>query len=199
MHSTRKSYIVLLICWCIYMIAYLNRLNFAGAIEKISTELQLSESLIGLIPSIYFVVYALGQICNGFLGDLIKPHIFLSIAILGTGICNLFVGLSHSFLLIAIFWSLNGFFQSMYWGTLLKLLSSVFKNENNKMISTVMTTSMIVANILSWSLLGQLLVGKSYIYHFIIPALFSFLMMIVWFIYYHLALKKSIFSLIIIL
>jgi sugar phosphate permease len=76
-------------------------------------QLQLSKTEIGIVLSLFSVTYALAKLINGPLCDRSNPRYFMAIGLAGAALVNIFFGLSSSILFIAIFWILNGFFQSM--------------------------------------------------------------------------------------
>ena len=55
--------------WAAYASYYLCRLNFAVAQPLILEEFGWSDAQIGLIPSVYAAVYAIGQFVNGQIGE----------------------------------------------------------------------------------------------------------------------------------
>ena len=176
----RNDLRVLILCWATYSVAYLCRLNFASALTKISSGLDISHELLGIIPSAYFVVYAIGQLLNGFIGDRVNPYRYIFIALCITASANFFISLSTSYFQILIFWSINGFCQSMFWGSLLRLLSWNFDPSKYKTVATSMSLSSIFASILSWSVLGTVLLDSSWQAYFFIPSLAAMLFLTFW-------------------
>lgn len=171
---------ILVLCWATYLVAYLCRLNFASALMKISNGLAIEPQIIGIIPSIYFIVYAVGQLLNGFIGDRVNPYSYIGTALAITAGANLFISFSNSFVMILIFWGLNGFSQSMFWGSLLRLLSWNFDKNYHKTVATSMSLSSITATILSWSVLGTVLTNSPWEHYFLIPSLIAMVFLSLW-------------------
>lgn len=171
---------ILLLCWATYVTAYLCRVNISAALTKMSAGLGVSMEYLGMASSIYFITYAAGQLLNGFLGDRVRPYRFLLTAVAAAGAANLAVGTvsnGASFLLI---WGLNGYIQSMFWGSLLRLLSFHIPAEHHKTVSTVMSTASVTGYILSWSILGKAFAGLSWKAYFIAPGFCALLLIPCW-------------------
>ena len=123
MKQKRNLWVVLLLSWMTYVVAYLCRVNLSTVLDKLAAGLDVSVEYLGIASSVYFVTYAVGQLLNGALGDRVNPHRFLMLALTMTGSINLILGIQTSGVLFLLLWGLNGFCQSMFWSTLLRLLS----------------------------------------------------------------------------
>ncbi|MBP8855257.1 MAG: MFS transporter [Oscillospiraceae bacterium] len=169
--SKQKS--IFAVCWITYVLAYLCRVNFSSAMLKISQSMQVTSSQLGAIGSAFFTVYALGQLVNGYIGDRISPYKFVTIAIVGTGILNLAVSMTNSYWVLFVLWTVNGYFQSMLWGPLMRILSQHFDRSQTVHISTGMSTSMVVGYITSWAVFGRAFLYRPWQTYFLIPALMA--------------------------
>lgn len=172
--------VVLLLCWLTYVSAYLCRLNLSTALDKVSAGLAMNLETLGIASSVYFGTYAVGQLCSGIIGDRVSPHRFIVTALLMTGAINSVLGLQSSGGLFLILWGLNGFCQSMFWSTLLRLLSFYSGEEEKKTVSTVMTTCSVTGYFLSWVVLGYALKPCSFRPYFLIPGVLALGLIPVW-------------------
>jgi len=172
--------IIFLICWITYVCAYLCRVNLSSVLSKLESSLNVSTGLLGVLGSVFFISYAIGQLLNGFIGDRISPYKFIIIATLGTGVLNVLISASTNYYIIMICWALNGYFQSMFWGPLMRILSERFSKKDHVNISSGMSASMSMGFILSWGVLGYILEDFSWQYYFLIPSLGAFFMAIIW-------------------
>lgn len=116
-----------------YLFFYTGRHNFGWAAQGMSQELSITYQEIGWISFSMLMGYAIGQLINGNLADRLSPKVmiltggFLSIA------CNLSISFANSYSSILILWTLNGYFQSMAWGSGSKLISNWWSgNERGK-------------------------------------------------------------------
>lgn len=67
----------------------------------------------GIIGSIQLYTYAVGKFVNGFLADRANIRRFMSTALLFSAIVNLLFGFSNYFIVLAVLWGFNGWFQSI--------------------------------------------------------------------------------------
>ncbi len=137
-------------------------------------------NLIGLIGSLFFVVYAFGQLINGYLGDKLSPKKFIIFALIGTLLANLFIGLTNNLAVIIICWSINGYFQSIFWGPLIRILSGHFSHGERRNVSSGMSTTMVFGYALAWTVLGRVVLFASWRWLFLIPSMIAFVLFVVW-------------------
>lgn len=144
-----SKYTIFFVCWITYVSAYLCRVNLSSALYKLESVFNVGTGSLGLIGGLFFITYAVGQLINGFIGDRISPHKFITLAVFGTAIMNTIISFNENFYIIMICWALNGYFQSMFWGPLMRILSGSFSREEHVSVSTGMTASMVIGFILS--------------------------------------------------
>lgn len=172
---------VLLLAWATYMTAYLCRVNLSTVLDKLASGLGVSVEYLGLASSLYFVVYAVGQLLNGAIGDRVNPYRFLMLALACTGGINLILSMQSSGAVFIALWGLNGFCQSMFWSTLLRLLSFHAREDQRKNVSTVMSTCSVAGYLVSWVFLSWWFQPFSYRPYFLVPALAALLLIPAWF------------------
>jgi OPA family glycerol-3-phosphate transporter-like MFS transporter len=96
---------------------------------------------------------------NGYIGDRVPANRFILIALFGTLACNLGMAAVNSFGLMLLIWGLNGYFQSMFWSTIIRVLAQNISADKRATVSAGISLAMPAAYIVSWGLLGQLLDG----------------------------------------
>lgn len=143
--------------WMSYAFMYLGRVNMAMAMPFIEQEFGWNTVTLGIISSSFFWVYALGQLINGTLGDHLKARWFVFVGLAGTAAMNLGFGLSQTFVSMVLFWSLNGVFQSMGWGPILKTASNWTRPSERNKVSAFLGTTFVLGSLISWYLSGQIL------------------------------------------
>lgn len=161
---------VFMLCWTTYVITYLCRVNFSSAMEKLSLGTGIDLAKLGVIGSVFFFSYALGQLVNGFLGDRTPPFVFISAAITATGFLNLLMSQMVSSLGLTFIWGLNGYIQSMLWGPMMRILSERFEPHERIKVSARMSSSMVAGFILSWAVFGKAFASLSWNWYFLVPA-----------------------------
>jgi len=111
------------LCSVSYFAVYIAR-NILGAVTPQMVEQGYAEAFIGRISSLYFVTYAIGQLINGAIGDKIKAKYMICLGLLGASITNiLFSLLSANDLGATIAYGATGFFLSMIYGPMTKVVS----------------------------------------------------------------------------
>lgn len=173
--------LLLLLSWATYVTAYLCRINLSAALEKLAAGLDVSVEYLGIASSVYFVTYAVGQLLNGAIGDRVDPYRFLMLALSLTGGVNMILGVQASGAAFLLLWGLNGFCQSMFWGTLLRLLSARAPEEQWKNVSTVMSTCSVTGYFLSWVVLSALFLSLDHRPYFLVPGAAALLLVPAWF------------------
>jgi len=98
---------------CGYALYYVCRLSMNIVRKPIVDEGVFTETELGIIGSCLFFVYAVGKLANGFLADRCNVRRFMSTGLLLTAIVNIILGFTDMFIVFAILWGLNGWFQSM--------------------------------------------------------------------------------------
>lgn len=96
-----------------YALYYVCRLSMNIVRKPIVDAGVFTETELGIIGSCLFFVYAVGKMANGFLADRCNARRFMATGLALTAIVNLVLGMSNMFIVFAVLWGLNGWFQSM--------------------------------------------------------------------------------------
>lgn len=131
-----------------YALYYFTRKSLAFTTPFLIKELHMSMADIGWIGTIFSVSYAISRFTSGILCDRSNPRYFMSIGLIITGICNIFFGFFSNFLLLALFWGLNGCFQGWGWPACAKQLTYWYSRRERGMWWSVCTTSHTVGGFL---------------------------------------------------
>jgi len=96
-----------------YGFFYTCRLSLSVA-KKAMIDLELlNVKQLGIIGAALLYIYAFGKFFNGFLADRANIRRFMSIALMLSAIVNFIFGMTSNFILFAILWAMNGWFQSI--------------------------------------------------------------------------------------
>ncbi|OGU56877.1 MAG: MFS transporter [Ignavibacteria bacterium RBG_13_36_8] len=96
-----------------YAFFYTTRLGLSVAKKPLLDAGLLDVKEMGIIGSILLYTYAVGKFVNGFLADGANIRRFMSTALFMSAIINVVFGFTNYFILFAILWGLNGWFQSI--------------------------------------------------------------------------------------
>ena len=111
------------LCAVSYFAVYIAR-NILGAVTPQMVEGGYTEEYVGKISSLYFSFYAFGQLINGMIGDKIKAKWMISIGLFGAAITNfVFSLITVKPTAAMIVYGLTGFFLSMIYGPMTKVVS----------------------------------------------------------------------------
>ena len=122
--AAQKAILIGGMCSISYLAVYLAR-NILGTVSPQMIEKGFfTTEEIGKLSSIYFVTYAVGQLINGAIGDKIKAKYMISFGLMLAGVCNiLFATFSGSLLMAYISYGMTGFFLSMIYGPMTKVVA----------------------------------------------------------------------------
>ena len=111
------------LCAVAYFAVYIAR-NILGAVTPQMVEGGYTEEYVGKISSLYFSFYAFGQLINGMIGDKIKAKWMIAIGLFGAAVTNfVFSLITVKPTAAMIVYGLTGFFLSMIYGPMTKVVS----------------------------------------------------------------------------
>ncbi|RLF19616.1 MAG: hypothetical protein DRZ82_05065 [Thermoprotei archaeon] len=159
---------IIIIAWIIYASFYLCRVNYPISIPFINSDLGITFTSLGLIASAFFASYSIGQVINGYLGVRYRPWRLLILGIVGSSITTLLFGFSASPSTFLILWLINGYFQSIGWPILVKVIATVLTHENMSKGYGIFNTSWALGHALSWLFTGLIIDHYGWRWGFII-------------------------------
>lgn len=95
-----------------YALFYFCRKNISIALPAIGEDLGYTNMQLGLFATVLYVTYGLGKFINGMIGDKANPRYFMATGLFLSALMNIAFGLSSSLWSLALFWGINGWFQS---------------------------------------------------------------------------------------
>ncbi|MCC6682073.1 MAG: MFS transporter [Phycisphaeraceae bacterium] len=113
-----------------YGLFYVCRLSMSVVKKPIVDAGILDESQLGVIGSALFFSYAAGKFVNGFLADRSNIRRFMSTGLMISALVNLALGWTNWFIVFAILWGINGWFQAFGAGSCVVALSRWYSDEN---------------------------------------------------------------------
>ncbi|MBE6595446.1 MAG: MFS transporter [Ruminococcaceae bacterium] len=121
--NAKKAVYIGTLCSISYLAVYIAR-NILSAVTPQMVEGGYTEAYIGSISSLYFIFYAFGQLINGAIGDKIKAKWMICMGLFGAAITNFVFSRITLFPNAAmIVYGLTGFFLSMIYGPMTKVVS----------------------------------------------------------------------------
>jgi OPA family glycerol-3-phosphate transporter-like MFS transporter len=173
-----------LLCWFAYFTSYIGRLDFPSVMAAIIAEKKISTSQAGFINMVYFFAYGIGQVVNGFLGDKIQARKMIFLGLFCSGCTNLMTGAVNYFIPMALFWGMNGYFQSMIWPPVIRIFAEQFTEKEKENASVNIVSSMVAGTLVSYLMSAVIMKISSWTWVFFIAAGCLFLMSGIWEIQY---------------
>lgn len=134
-----------------YALYYFTRKSFTFAMPGLIQELGFDKGQLGLLASILSITYGISKFASGILSDRSNPRYFMAFGLLMTGIFNICFGFSSSFLMFALFWGLNGWFQGFGWPPCARFLTHWYSHsERGSWWSTWNVSHNVGAFIIPW-------------------------------------------------
>lgn len=164
-----------------YAIFYFTRKSFTFLMPAMVETLGFTKAQLGLLGSILYITYGASKFFSGIIADKSNPRFFMAIGLILTGILNIFFGMSSSWLLFAIFWGMNGFFQGWGWPPCARLLMHWYSQSERGRWWGVWNTSHNIGGAVIPLIVGVLAFAGSWRFGMYVPgviAIFSGLLLL---------------------
>lgn len=165
----KRSIFILVLCYLSYTSIYIARLNLSMASPALIESDIMNKAQIGLLGSIFSVVYACGRLVNGSIGDWVMPWIMIASGLFLCGAGNLVISYFPPYAAMMILWGINAFAQSMLWSSILKIISGLTEGQTAKKITSAMVTSVAFGNIMGIIVNSALISRFGMRYAFLVP------------------------------
>ena len=126
--TNKKSNIIWLFITA-YTVSYITRINYNAVISEMEIATGFSKTVLSMAVTGTFITYGIGQLVSGVLGDLLSPKKLVLCGLAGTVLMNLIIPFCTSPYQMLAVWSVNGFAQSFMWPPTVKLLTSLYSEE----------------------------------------------------------------------
>lgn len=134
----------------VYLFFYNGRQNINLVMTQMAYDFDSTTAAIGIISSSLFWCYAFGQLINGRLGAYFGYKKFMIVGIIMSTIMNILISFQNSFLVIAILWGLNGYFQSMVWANGIGVLNKWWGKEQRGFATGIATAFSGLAQVVTY-------------------------------------------------
>lgn len=138
---------IIALCSLVYFVSYFSRKDFAAVMAGMISEGAIGRANAGLVGTMLFAFYGVGQLVSGYLGDKIKPKYLIIIGLSATAVCNALMPIVPEGVMIAI-WGVNGLAQAMLWPPIVKILSTYLDHKTFVTANLVVTSAAHVATVL---------------------------------------------------
>ncbi len=163
-----------------YGLFYLGRVNVSVVLPIIAVELNVGRAEIGILGTVFFWVYGLGNFIFGEVGSHVSPFRIIGLGLLVSAIVNLAFGFQSSLILMLALWGINGLAQSGGWSPMVRILAERLDPARAKRVSTVMPFSYVFGTAITWSVIGAVATGANWRVAFWLPGLVLLLATAFW-------------------
>lgn len=113
-----------------YAAFYLTRRSISQVMPVMQLELGLDKADIGLLGTLFYLVYGASKFLSGMISDRTPAQWFMGGGLIATGVLNIVFTFCGSWSALLLVWTLNGFFQGWGWPPCAKLLTHWYsRNE----------------------------------------------------------------------
>lgn len=155
-NGAKTAAIIGIMCSIIYLPVYVSK-NVLGVVSpQMLADGTLTTAAVGTLSSVYFVVYAIGQLVNGYIGEKLKVKFMVPIGLLLSGVFSVvFVLLRQEMMALFVSYGAIGFCLAMIYSPLVKVTS-----ENMSLVyATRCNLGFTVASMLGSPLAGAIAMG----------------------------------------
>ena len=145
---SKKS--IIFLCSMVYFVSYFSRKDFAAVMAGMISDGAISRANAGLVGTMLFAFYGVGQLISGYLGDKIAPKHLIMIGLSVTAICNASMPHLPDAGMIVV-WGINGLAQAMLWPPIVKILSTYLDRKTYVTAHLVVTSAAHFATVLLYA------------------------------------------------
>jgi OPA family glycerol-3-phosphate transporter-like MFS transporter len=165
----RRFWLIGSFCWLAYVSAYFGRVNLSISLPYLHSLYGFPKASLGIVAGGFFTAYAAGQLINGTLGDRFNPRYFVALGLFCAGLNNILFGNVRRLVPMFLFWTMNGYFQSMLWGPLIRIIAEVTPRKHLHKMTLLFSSSTVLGYLLSYTLVGRLALFLGWKAGFFIP------------------------------
>ena len=156
-----------------YMVVSMSKSTFSSAMVFIVSKGTLTKLETGNVTSVFYVSYALLQIVGGMTIDRFRrPERFMTIGLVGAGLCNLVVFFTQNYTVMLLTWAVNGALQFGIWPAVFKICTTMLQPKQRESSLAVVLSCLPVGTLIAFILAALVADWRT---SFLISALLLFL------------------------
>lgn len=163
-----------------YGLFYLGRVNISVALPLLAVELNVGRAEVGILGTVFFWTYALGNFLWGEVGNHVRPFRVIGLGLLVSAIVNLVFGFQASLAAMLALWGVNGLAQAGGWSPIVRILAERVDPAHVKGVSTIMPFSYVIGTVVTWALIGAVASGDNWRAAFWLPGAVLLLATALW-------------------
>lgn len=127
--NSKHARMLTALCAVSYFVSYLTRTNFAAIITAIIQTGIIEKTAAGMVTTVGFITYGVGQLISGWLGDRINPKKLMFVGFITTAVMNFIIPFCPNGYAMCLVWGVNGFAQSLMWPPMVKIMSTAMDTD----------------------------------------------------------------------
>lgn len=147
--NSKHARMLTILCAVSYFVSYLTRTNFAAIITAIIETGIIEKTAAGMVTTIGFITYGVGQLISGWLGDRINPKKLMFVGFVTTAMMNFIIPFCPNGYMMCLVWGINGFAQSLMWPPMVKIMSTAMDTDtyNKSCVSVTLGSTLATVSI----------------------------------------------------
>lgn len=147
--NQKHAKMLTILCAVSYFVSYLTRTNFAAIITAIIETGIIEKTAAGMVTTIGFITYGVGQLVSGWLGDRINPKKLMFVGFITTAMMNFIIPFCPNGVMMCLVWGVNGFAQSLMWPPMVKIMSTAMDTDtyNKSCVSVTLGSTLATVSI----------------------------------------------------
>ena len=178
----RRNILLLVVCYLVYTSTYFLKYSYSSNIDMMMFKYGVSKTSVGLVSTLFFITYGIGQFINAFLSRKINIKITLPIVLALSSAINiavLFIPTQY-FEIIKYLWCFNGLILSILWPCTIKTVSENVSDKYKDGSIILFGTVTAVGTCFTYGLSALFKAIKHFELIYIFSALFSAVSIILW-------------------
>ncbi|MBQ2876722.1 MAG: MFS transporter [Clostridia bacterium] len=171
---------LIFLCWLAYTCSYVGKLSYSANINPIGTAFGVSYSETGLVATLFFFAYGVGQVVNGLLCKRYNVKYTVFAALTVGALMNLLIPLVPDFRFIKYIWLVNGAALSFLWTSLIRLLSETLPTAHIPRATVAMGTTVATGTFIIYGISSLLVSTLSYKITFYVAAAIMLSAALIW-------------------
>ena len=156
-----------------YTAYYFTRKSLNFIAPNLLAEHLLTKEMLGIMSTLFYIVYGLSKFFSGILSDKSNPRWFMGGGLIVTGIINILFGFSSSTALFITLWIINAYFQGWGWAPCSKLLTSWYSKSERGTWWSIQNTSHNVGGALIPIVVGIITLHYGWRFGMMIPGIIA--------------------------
>ena len=181
---SKKAFLPIFLCWIAYTVAYIGRYGYSASIEPIKDFYGVSETQVGLVGTMFFISYGVGQVVNGLLCKRYNKRLVVGVALIVSALLTFTLFLKIPFEYIKYVWLVNGVAQSFLWTSIINSVAATLKTKDLPMAIIALGTSVGIGTFTVYGLTALFTYFNAFNYTFLVSAILMVAIGVIWLIFY---------------